>query len=168
MKQAVVIFLVALLFSLSAVSDVPTRSIYTLKFPKGPNQELTPGSLCHKPTEYRYPERIPYCRRNVESQLKREIIRTYDSELGYKIGSMDRQKFKIDHLIPLCAGGSNEEDNLWPQHESVYTITDPLEPLICEKMAEGRLSQKQAVNLILKAKNDLKLVPKVIAELEAL
>ena len=137
-------------------------------FPEGPNPSLTPGSLCSRPTERRYPERIAYCERNVESQLKREIFREYDSKLGYNTRSMDRQSFKIDHYIPLCMGGSNDRTNLWPQHVSVYTLTDPMEGLACEKMAEGKLDQEHAIELIKAGKNDHSKIDAVIDELNAL
>src|SRR5262245_45768293 len=102
---------------------------------------MTPGSLCDRPDSKRYPEGIPYCSRSVKSELKREIMRDYDAKLGYGITAMDRSAFKIDHYIPLCMGGSNKQDNLWPQHQSVFTVTDPLEALECEKMAKGKLLQ---------------------------
>ncbi|MEK7355702.1 MAG: HNH endonuclease signature motif containing protein [Bdellovibrionota bacterium] len=137
-------------------------------FPEGPDTGLTPGSLCSHPSEHRYPERIPYCQRNVESQLKREIFREYDSKLGYNTRAMDRQDFKIDHYIPLCMGGSNERDNLWPQHVSVYTLTDPMEGLACEKMAEGKLDQAHAIELIKLGKNDFSKIDGVIEELNGL
>lgn len=137
-------------------------------FPQGPQAEMTPGSLCEHSGVFRYPEHIAYCNRNVDSGLKREIIREYDTTFGYSVGSMPRGEFKIDHYIPLCAGGSNNQDNLWPQHESVYAITDPLEPAICGKMAAGRLEQAEAVALIKEAKNDLSKVPAILAHVQAL
>ncbi|CAN5579576.1 hypothetical protein BH10BDE1_BH10BDE1_33890 [soil metagenome] len=137
-------------------------------FPEGPRAEMTPGSLCQKNSGYRYPEHIKYCNRSVDSGMKNEIIKEYDQTFGYSVRSMPRRAFKIDHLIPLCAGGSNNQDNLWPQHESVYAITDPLEPLVCEKMADGKLSQADAVQLIHEAKNDLSKVAAIISHLESL
>src|SRR5690606_28325058 len=110
-------------------------------------------SLCEHPDAYRYPEKIKYCNRDVSGGEKAEIFREYD-KIGFRTRSIDRQKFKIDHYIPLCAGGSNEPSNLWPQHVSVYTITDRLEEMICSKMAEGRLKQKDAVDIIREAKNN--------------
>lgn len=149
----------------SADIQVPQQNS---QFPIGPDAGVTPGSLCTHPTQHRYPENIAYCSRNVESDLKRELIREYDQKFGYSIESMDRQKFKIDHYIPLCAGGSNEADNLWPQHVSVYTITDPLEALICQKMSDGVLSQKDAVDTIRNAKNNLAEVPEIISRVQSL
>lgn len=136
-------------------------------YPKGPDENLTPGVLCEHADELRYPEKIKYCERNVSSQEKGQIFVSYD-QLGYRTRSLKRQDFKIDHYIPLCAGGSNDERNLWPQHESVYTITDPLEALVCEKMSAGRLRQKDAVALIKEAKNNLSMAPAIIAKIQRL
>ena len=137
-------------------------------YPENPDPQLTPGDVCHRPSQYRYPEKIAYCERNVDPQLKREIIKMYDRERGYRISQMDRQKFKIDHYIPLCMGGSNDRDNLWPQHETVYNQTDHLEALACEKMAQGRLRQAKAIEYIKSVKNNLELADQVTAEIEAL
>jgi hypothetical protein len=146
-------------FSLSAVAKG--------NYPLGPDPQMTPGSVCPRPNYYRYPEHVGYCNRNVDRGVKNQIIRMYEQKFGYDIKSR-RGQFKIDHLIPLCAGGSNEMNNLWPQHKSVYDITDPMEPLICEKMAEGRLKQAKAIEMIHRAKNNLDQVPAVMAELNAL
>lgn len=141
---------------------------YPAPFPSGPALALTPGELCTTPDSRRYPEHIAYCSRDVDSGLKNAIIAQYDHQFGYQIERMPRSQFKIDHYIPLCAGGSNNAKNLWPQHVSVYSITDPLEPLICEKMSEGRLSQRNAVAIITQAKNNLQMVPAIIARVQAL
>lgn len=124
------------------------------RFPLSPDGHMTPGSVCAAADAIRYPERIKYCERNVKSERKNRIIETYDLELGFHIREMNRMDFKIDHLIPLCMGGSNESDNLWPQHKSVYEKTDPLEPMLCDLMAQGKLKQSEAIELILEAKAD--------------
>jgi hypothetical protein len=137
---------------------------YADDFPMGPVIELTPGSLCTRPTEYRYAERIPYCERNVDTHQKEGIFKEY-RQLGYRLNPKDRKDYKIDHLIPLCAGGSNREDNLWPQHVSIYTQTDPLEGIGCEKLKSGRIKQSELVELILAAKKNLRLVPDTLSYL---
>jgi hypothetical protein len=154
--------LVSALFVLTVSSALAMDS-----FPKGPDATLTPGALCTHPSTHRYPENIAYCERNVDSRQKAQIYLAYD-QLGYQTRSMKRQNFKIDHYFPLCMGGSNESANLWPQHQSVYTITDPLEQKICEKMAEGVLLQKDAIDIIKKAKGDLSLVDGYMEYLEGL
>lgn len=145
-----------------------TPAFSSQDFPLGPRAEMTPGSTCQQSNVYRYPEHIKYCNRSVDSGLKNEIIKDYDQTFGYRVASMPRRAFKIDHFIPLCAGGSNNQDNLWPQHESVYAITDPLEPLVCEKMAAGKLSQADAIQFVREGKNDLSKVPAILSHLQTL
>ena len=137
-------------------------------YPVGPDPILTPGKLCQRPDVFRYPERIAYCERDVTYESKMALIQKYDEELGFHIRMMNRGDFKIDHYIPLCAGGSNDLSNLWPQHRNIYKITDPIEPLVCEKMSQGKLSQRNAVILVMKAKRDLRQVPYVLKTLHAL
>jgi len=137
-------------------------------FPVGPDLNVTPGSFCQHPDEYRYPEHIAYCERDVSGGLKAAIIRQYNEELGFNILGNERGQFKIDHLIPLCAGGSNNQNNLWPQHESVYKRTDMIEQVACEKMSEGVIRQKDAVALILEAKHDLSQAARILRQLQAM
>ena len=124
------------------------------RYPVSPDHGLTPGSRCEDPDTHRYPERIPYCKRDVESSRKAEIFVTYARELGFETTQMNRQQFKIDHYSPLCMGGSNENSNLWPQHSTVYQLTDPAEGFLCERMAEGRLLQAKAIEIIRAIKAD--------------
>ena len=140
---------------------------YKAEFPKGPVAEMTPGSFCDRPDEYRYEERIPYCERDVDSSLKKDIFNEYRLN-GYRLNPNERSSYKIDHLIPLCAGGSNYENNLWPQHKSVYDLTDPLETIGCEKLKEGRIKQARLVKMILDAKKNLGLVRETLRTLEDL
>jgi hypothetical protein len=137
-------------------------------FPKTPDQTLTPGALCSTPDQKRYPEGIAYCSRDVGGDLKQKVMETYDSTLGYTITSMNRSLFKIDHFIPLCMGGSNQAENLWPQHASVYVITDPLEQVSCDKMAAGKLRQADAVEMIKHAKLNLADAPETLRHLRSL
>lgn len=137
-------------------------------FPLGPDMKLTPGSLCDRPDYRRYPEQIAYCSRDVESSRKYQIIEDYNHQLGYNIERKDRNQYKIDHYIPLCMGGSNKNDNLWPQHQSVYNQTDPLEGLMCEKMKMGRLKQAKAIEYIKTAKKDLSRVREIFNEVNRL
>ncbi len=147
----------ALLITLAFAGEISA-----MEFPTGPELSETPGKLCDTPSKYRYPENIAYCDRDVSWETKEAIIHEYDEKFSYSIAKMPRGEFKIDHLIPLCAGGSNDVSNLWPQHKTVYIITDPLEPVICSKMAQGRLKQKDAVNLIIEAKTNLDRTKKII------
>lgn len=124
----------------------------TNRFPSSPDLSLTPGSLCATPDEFRYPEQISYCKREVNAWQKELVFISY-RELGFSL-SEERNQYKVDHFIPLCLGGSNEITNLWPQFVSVSQQTDPLEPLACEVLAKGRISQREAINLVMEAKMD--------------
>lgn len=156
-----------LLATVSAVTLLASAG-YAKDFPTFPDPNMTPGSVCEKPTEYRYGERIAYCERDVETSLKNEIIRIYDETFGYRIRQMDRQAFKIDHYIPLCMGGSNERSNLWPQHRTVFQKTDILEQRLCEKLNTGSLKQADAIDMIKHAKNNLDEIEEMLDIVEAL
>ncbi len=150
-----------LLFSLLAHAD------FNAEYPRGPIEDLTPGSLCDIPDSYRYAERIPYCNREVDRDLKEDVFREYRLE-GYRLDPRRRSDYKIDHLIPLCAGGSNRENNLWPQHVSIYRKTDSMEQVGCEKLKAGKIKQARLVQMILAAKKDLSIVPRTLSYLRNL
>lgn len=149
--------LLALLLIVTSVQVQAARTAY----PMGPDPQLTPGSLCDTPETLRYPEQIAYCGRYVDTYLKETIFISYRRQLGYTL-SGDRYDYKVDHFIPLCAGGSNYKDNLWPQHLSISEVTDPIEANGCEKLKKGLISQKDLVQLIMTAKRNLNEAPKIL------
>lgn len=153
-----------ILVALFSLSSFATPSA---DHPRGPDPRLTPGAICTLDQQYRYPERISYCERDVSVELKASIFEAYRKELGYQL-SGERSTYKIDHFIPLCAGGSNERTNLWPQHESIFTITDPIEALVCKKLAAARIKQQDAINLIVLVKRDLSQANNITHHLKSL
>lgn len=155
--------LLILAFSCSVFAE----SDYFTDFPMGPDARITTGSLCSSPIERRYPEQILYCGRNVDTATKNEIFTAY-RRLGYVLPSNDRADYKIDHYIPLCMGGSNQNNNLWPQHVSIYKQTDNLEAAICDKMKAGRMNQADAVKMMKAVKNDLSKLAQAYATLQRL
>ncbi len=132
-------------------------------YPLNPDSSMTPGELCQFATRKRYPENIKYCERDVDPDTKWAVIKLYVQKGGYNINPGNRMQFKIDHYIPLCMGGSNDVKNLWPQHQRVYELTDPMEPLLCEKMSMGKIKQAEAIMLIKKGKNDFKEIRGILA-----
>ncbi|MFZ3229488.1 MAG: hypothetical protein WA160_04735 [Pseudobdellovibrio sp.] len=147
-----------------------TQSVSFAKgsYPVGPQLDQTPGVICADSTVKRYPENIDYCPRDVSSALKNAIIAKYDRQFGYSIKSMPRGEFKIDHFIPLSIGGANEEGNLWPQHKSVYTITDPIELEVSVLISAGKIKQADAIRAIKEVKTDLTKADAVMAYLHDL
>lgn len=135
-------------------------------FPKTPDAAMTPGETCANPDSYRHPANIPYCERDVSSSTKKLIIDQYDETRGFKIRTMNRGDFKIDHFVPLCIGGSNSVKNLWPQHKSIYVHTDPVEHKTCELMALGKIKQADAIALVRKAKLDVAKAKAIVEDLD--
>ena len=124
-------------------------------FPTGPDLRVTPGSLCNAGRP-RHPQGITYCDRNVSTDTKWEIIDEYNNlGLGYDINSSNRSNYKIDHFYPLCIGGSNEKNNLWPQHRTISAQTDDIEQLTCDLVGQGKLKQQDALNYVIRAKTHL-------------
>lgn len=119
-------------------------------YPAAPNPELTPGQLCerHNPhfKEFRYKERIPYCRRAVSPQTKSRIYELYG------ISAAKRVNYTIDHLIPLSAGGDNSPENLWPEHMDVKRLRYNLEVRVYNQLRRGEITQDQALQIIVEAK----------------
>jgi hypothetical protein len=134
------------------VSLAPAYGFSQRDFPLSPDRSMTPGSLCNLPTQYRYPERIAYCDRIVDGELKAQIFTNYRKK-GFQLAE-PRDHYKIDHFIPLCAGGSNEMKNLWPQHMTIFTVTDEMEGIGCKKLQEGKIRQADLVRVIKEAKYD--------------
>lgn len=158
------LFLIVCIYLLAATvvfAEVPT-------FPTKPDPELTPGAICLYGDSLRYPEKIQYCDRNVDTRDKWLVINRYTRKYRFTVNDLNRNQFKIDHYIPLCMGGSNEFSNLWPQHSSIYRITDLLEEELCEAMANGKISQKQAIEKMKQGKNDLSSVLGLRKELKEL
>ncbi len=153
--------ILALAFIFTSFSSIAGRA-----YPRFPDLKATPGSLCNTPDTHRYPEQIPYCERSLNSFDKELVFIAY-RKLGWSL-SGERSQYKVDHFIPLCAGGSNEMDNLWPQYYTISKLTDPLEQLGCEVLAKGNITQKELISLIMEAKLDTKQVPAVLKHIKKL
>jgi hypothetical protein len=85
-------------------------------------------------------------RPELKSATKRNVYETY----GYEPG--DHPSGEVDHVYPLCAGGSNDEANLWFQPEDNswngqnfgYKEKDALEAWVCRMIKVGKLEPKEA------------------------
>lgn len=68
-----------------------------------------------------------------------EVLTTYGLPPGH------HPNYEIDHLIPLCLGGADDFDNLWPQpRRSIEPIwnaeaKDRLEHKLCQMVCAGKI-----------------------------
>lgn len=118
--------------------------------PEHPDPQATPGELCDPQdqdfSKYRYKQRIPYCSRNVSSALKDAIYRYYN------IPEKNRRHYTVDHFIPLSIGGNNSPKNLWPEHRKIKELRIDLETQVYEAVRDGRMTQEQAIQVVIDAK----------------
>lgn len=152
---------------LLVVTNISLAQNSIREYPTGPVARFTPGELCDRPSSYRYPENIAYCERSVTTEQKDQVFAVYRKN-GYRMSYVNRADYKIDHYFPLCAGGSNNNENLWPQHISIANVTDSIEQLGCDKMAKGKLTQSNFIAIIRRVKNDLSQAPAVKLQLSRL
>ena len=113
-----------------------------------PNPAWTPGKLC-SPTDpdfdgFRYGAHIAHCRRNVSHETKVAVARHYG------VDPADLSHYEIDHLVELNAGGSNAEENLWPQPlgPEDAAAKDKVEDETFHALRDGRMTQDEAVTTI--------------------
>ncbi len=122
-------------------------------YPTIPNSQETTGELCNVRdldfTEYRYQEQIPYCIRNVDVSLKQLIYNRYNIPVEC------RHRYTIDHFIPLSIGGNNNIKNLWPEHKLVKATRPKLELELYQKIRDSLITQKAAIQVIVKAKTSI-------------
>jgi len=112
-----------------------------------PNWNVTPGVLCSASdpnfSNYDYPEHVARCTRNVNTAEKEQIAAEYGN-----LPKANWPQYEFDHLIPLCAGGSDDIGNLWPQPIDDAHKKDVLEDQICNAMKAGTMTQAEAVQKV--------------------
>ena len=112
-----------------------------------PDWNKTPGFLCSEQdpnfAKFDYPEHIARCTRNVDTQEKLQIAQEYGN-----IPQAEWKNYEFDHLIPLCAGGSDDIRNLWPQPIDEAHLKDKLEDTICGGLRAGTMTQAEAVQKV--------------------
>ncbi|MDE2290756.1 MAG: hypothetical protein KGL53_01630 [Elusimicrobia bacterium] len=120
----------------------------TIQSRVSPNWTLTPGKLCTTSDpdfkEFRYPEHIAYCQRNVNHDKKLQVAASYG------VPESDWPNYEFDHLLPLAIGGSSDAANIWPQPHGSDNSNgkDVLEYQLYKEMAAGTVTQADAVKEI--------------------
>jgi len=108
-----------------------------------PDPRVTPGAICtvNDPDfdSLEYPEQIARCKRNFSESKKTTVARVYN------IPKSKWSDYEFDHLIPLCAGGSNDVRNVWPEPIDHAHKKDVIEDEVCRGMRAGTMGQKEAI-----------------------
>jgi hypothetical protein len=110
-----------------------------------PNKQLTPGAISttdvHKLCRPGFATSV----RHVTQSMKRQVY------LRYGVTPVTGRCCEVDHLIPLCLGGANVVENLWPEpytprpgaHEK-----DKTEVWLYGQVCHGKMSLKRAQSII--------------------
>lgn len=148
-----IVKIIMVLFALMVVRISFAEPFFPI--PINPSENETPGDFCSEEDkdfhEYRYPEKMVYCRRNVTSGTKNKIY------VQYKVEIKCKHRYTIDHLVPLALGGNNSPENLWPEHVLVKQTRQALEQQLYEEVSQGKMTSDEAVQIILYEKRRLKL-----------
>jgi hypothetical protein len=82
-------------------------------------------------------------RRHVDVVTKRRVLAAYSLPVPQPAGA-----YEIDHLVPLCLGGSNDEANLWPEPAPSFEQKDRVELELHRLVCAGRVSLPAAQRAI--------------------
>jgi hypothetical protein len=100
----------------------------------------TPREVCGHSREHRH----------FSNTRRDEVLRLYGMLPG------PHPDYEIDHLVPVCLGGSNDVSNLWPQpRRSIEPkwnaeAKDRLETVLCNLVCDGLLDIGDAQEAIIK------------------
>lgn len=143
--------MIAALIFLMSFQVVLAEPIFPI--PINPDEQITPGDFCATEDsdflEYRYPEKLAYCKRNVSKGDKNAIYNAYGVDLKCK------HRYTIDHFVPLSIGGNNNHKNLWPEHVLVKETRAHLENELFQKVRDGEMKSEDAVKILIREKTQL-------------
>ncbi len=117
--------------------------------PIRPSDASTPGAIGSTDVDDvcgRGPDGRTYSQRHRQTtaEMKRDAYETY----GVQRNGRD---FEVDHRVPLCIGGADDQRNLWPQEgfeRPNYHDKDRLEERVCEMVCRDHslnLQEGQAI-----------------------
>jgi hypothetical protein len=122
---------IAILIGLLAIAPVGAFEVL-------PDKNLTGGSV-------RTGDRDAACGHARENRGRMNAARRDEILRRYGLPSGTHPDYEIDHLIPLCLGGSDDPSNLWPQPRRSIEETwnaeakDRLERLMCNMVCDGQI-----------------------------
>jgi len=116
----------------------PFITLPTYGFEVLPNKDLTGGSV-------RTGDPDAACGHARENRGRMNAARRDEILKRYGLPPGTHPDYEIDHLIPLCLGGSDDPSNLWPQPRRSLEQTwnaeakDRLERLMCDMVCKGEI-----------------------------
>jgi hypothetical protein len=116
-----------------------------------PNPNLTGGSVRVDGHDMQAACGHSKAHRGSMSHARRDEILT-----RYGLPPGDHPDYEIDHLIPLCIGGSDDPSNLWPEPRRTIEpkwnaeAKDRLERFMCDMVCSGQLEIGTAQEAIAK------------------
>ena len=134
MKRAqttIVLAAIAILIGLLAIAPVGAFEVL-------PDKNLTGGSV-------RTGDRDAACGHAKENRGRMSAVRRDEILRRYGLPPGTHPDYEIDHLIPLCLGGSDDPSNLWAQPRRSIEETwnaeakDRLERLMCNMVCDGQI-----------------------------
>lgn len=106
---------------------------------------LTPGRLCSQADpdfDHVSVGGFAVCKRHVTPTVRRTVFARYGIPRGRW------RDYELDHLVPLCAGGSNAVENLWPEPLAHAAKKDRLEAKVCSLLRARRVEQEAALVML--------------------
>lgn len=102
----------------------------TAQTPAIPDPHFTPGAIDATATTLQICE-PGYSRAHRMPRGSAEYDRWLAVMRAYRIPAAERHNYELDHLVPLCLGGADVTENLWPQKWSEAREKDDIERRAC-------------------------------------
>ena len=118
------------------------------KYPHLPSPTLTPGAVASTDTALVCEKDYPARSRNVTNTTKNKVYALHKVDKAQCIKGC-----KIDHLIPLSIGGSNDMTNLWPhEYGADWTVFQKtrLEVRLRKEVCTGKMPIAEAQECVRK------------------
>jgi hypothetical protein len=108
-----------------------------------PNYSLTPGSSMTDNLNVICVSGYSATVRNVSEGLKQKVYKLYSVPKNERGSENGIEISKIDHLIPLAIGGSNDITNLWPHYYNTQSGMGVLKKNIIENTLHRKVCQNE-------------------------
>lgn len=109
-----------------------------------PDDHITPGYIATTDRKTIVSTAWGEDRRHVTQKMKVRACLAYGETKG-----CPGKGWEIDHRVPRCAGGADDERNLWPQRAPQFHWKDRLETRVCKEIKQGKISVADAQAIFL-------------------